>query len=90
MNTTHHARVRAQQRAIPPIVVDLLDQFGAREPAGDGAWKLFFDKQSRRRFRAYAGPLASSLEQHLDVYAVVDGRGKVITLAHRLDRISRH
>lgn len=90
MKITNHASVRCQQRAIPPIVIDLLDQFGAREPAGEGAWKLFFDKAARRRFRAYAGQLASSLEQHLDVYAVIAQDGNVITVAHRIDRINRH
>lgn len=90
MTDTRHAAVRAQQRGIPRLVIDLLDQFGAREPAGDGAWKVYFNKEGRRRFRAYAGQLAASLEQHLDVYAVIGIDGQLITVAHRINRINRH
>lgn len=90
MHTTHHAAVRIQQRAIPPLVVDLLLEFGSSEPSGDGTSKLYFDKPARRKVKNYAGPLAGYLEQHLDVYAVVGADEKVITVAHRLDRIRRH
>ena len=90
MNMSKHACVRSQQRAIPPMLVDLLLQFGASENAGDGASKIFFDKSSRRRLKAYAGPLSSVLEQHLDLYAVVSADDTVITVAHRLDRICRN
>lgn len=90
MAYTHHAQLRAQQRAIPPMLVDLLLQFGHREKSGDGTAKVFFDKDARRKLRAYAGALASSIEQHLDVYVVVSSAQVVITVAHRDDRIRRH
>lgn len=90
MTYTHHAQLRAQQRAIPPMLVDLLLQFGHREKSGDGTAKVFFDKDSRRKLRTYAGALASSIEQHLDVYVVVSSAQVVITVAHRDDRIHRH
>lgn len=86
---SHHAAARGQQRGIAPMVVDLLLEFGAAEPAGDGTTKLFFDKPARRRLAAYAGPMASLLAPHLDVYAVVTGDSKVVTVGHRYERIRR-
>jgi hypothetical protein len=89
MTYTEHATKRVQQRAIPPLVIDLLLQFGANESAGDGASKVFFDKASRRRVKAYAGPLARALDEHLDLYAVIAADNTVITVAHRFERIRR-
>lgn len=87
---THHAEHRAQKRCIPPMLVDLLIQFGRQESSGDGTFKVFFDKNARRNLRTYAGAMASAIEQHLDVYAVVGSDMQVITVAHREDRIHRH
>ena len=87
---THHAKVRSQQRGIPGLLIDLLLQFGASERAPGGASKMFFDKAARRRVQAYAGPLASLLEEHLDLYAVVAADSSVITVGHRLEKIRRH
>lgn len=72
MHMSQHATVRSQQRAISQMQVDLLMQFGTSEPAGDGASKLFFDKAARRRIKSYLGPLGGRLNEHLDVYAVVN------------------
>ncbi len=87
---THHAEHRAQKRCIPPMLVDLLIQFGQQESSGDGTFKLFFDKSARRKLRTYAGALASVIEHHLNVYAVVGPDMQVITVAHRDERIHRH
>lgn len=86
MHITKHAQTRCQQRAIPPMMIDLLLQFGSSERSGTGVSQLFFDKTSRRRVKAYAGPLASLLDDHLDVYAVVSDDLKVITTGHRTKR----
>ncbi|NMG16383.1 hypothetical protein [Aromatoleum bremense] len=90
MRTSEHANIRSQQRAIAPMVIDLLLQFGTAQPAGDGASKVFFDKAARRRVKAYAGSLAGLLDEHLDVYAVVGSDNTVVTVAHRIERIQRH
>lgn len=89
MYQSQHAASRMKQRCIPPIIVDLLMEFGASEPAGEGATKVFFDKPARRKLKAYAGPLADVLQPHLDVYAVVAADTKVITVGHRQTRIRR-
>lgn len=87
---TAHANTRSQQRGIPPLVVDLLVQFGHEEPAGAGATKHFFDKRSWRQLRAYAGSLARSIEEHLDTYVVLGPQHEVITVGHRTDHVRRH
>jgi len=87
MLNTKHATCRLQQRGISQMVVDLLLQFGRSVPLGSGTSKFFFDKYSRRKVKAYAGPLAGMLEEHLDVYAVVGPDTQVITVGHRLERI---
>lgn len=90
MNLTMHARERCRQRAIPPMVVELLIRFGRRERAGDGLAKVYLDKAARRQIKAYAGPLSSVLDKHLDVYLVVNPDDRVVTAAHRLERFKRH
>lgn len=87
---TTHSQVRSQQRGIPPMIIDLILQFGSTESAGDGARKMFFDKAARRRLHSYAGALAPMLEEHLDSYAVVSQDDQVITVGHRTERIRRH
>ena len=90
MHLTKHARTRSQQRAIPPMLIDLLLQFGSSERAGTGVSKVFFDKASRRKVKAYAGTLARILDDHLDVYAVVSDDLQVITTGHRTERFTSH
>lgn len=90
MFVSRHAKVRSQQRAIPEMMIDLLLQFGSSATSGSGTCKMFFDKTSRKRIRAYAGPLANLLEEHLNLYAVVSQDMQVITVGHRLERIHRH
>jgi hypothetical protein len=89
LEMTRHAECRSQQRGIPPIAVDLLLQFGRREQAGDGACRVFLDKSSRKKLRAYVGPLVSALDTHLDIYAIVASDERVITVAHRLELLQR-
>ncbi|TSA09049.1 MAG: hypothetical protein D4R79_14235 [Comamonadaceae bacterium] len=90
MQLTKHAQTRTQQRAIPPMLIDLLLQFGSSERSGAGVSKVFFDKASRRKVKAYAGSLAGLLDAHLDVYAVVTDDMTVITAGHRTGRFSTH
>ena len=90
MNMTRHASIKGQQRGIPPIMIDLLLQFGKSESAGGGATKLFFDRQTRKQVAVYAGPLARMLDEHLDFYAVLGPDMQVITVGHRLERMKRN
>lgn len=90
MNMTKHAQARTQQRGIPPLMIDLLEQFGARQKAGDGSVKVFFDKAARRHVKAHVGGLARFVDDYMDVYAVLANDATVITVGHRLEHISRH
>ncbi len=90
MKMTQHARIRSQQRAIPPILIDLLLKFGACESVGDGATKMYFNKAARKRVKTYAGALAGLIDAHLDVYAVVSSENQIITTAYLTERIIRH
>lgn len=87
---SRHAKTRCQQRCIPPMLVDLLLRFGVTERAPGKADKVFFNRTARKQIKAYAGPLAGQLDQHLDIYAVVSGDGAVVTIGHRQERIRRH
>lgn len=90
MKLTQHAQVRTQQRGIPPLMIDLLEQFGTKEKASDGAVMLYFDKAARRHVKSYAGVLARFIEDFMDVYAVVSADDSVITVGHRYEHIRRH
>lgn len=48
MAATHHARIRAQQRCIPPLIDQWLDQFGEEEYTGAGYIKRYFSHRSIR------------------------------------------
>ena len=85
-----HAQTRHQQRSIPPMFVELLLRFGVTEKALGKADKVFLNKAARKQIKAYAGPLAGQLDQHLDIYAVVSEDGSVITIGHRQERVRRH
>lgn len=72
------------------MLIDLLLEFGSSERSGSGVSKVFFDKASRRKVKAYAGPLARILDDHLDIYAVVTDDMTVITTGHRTQRFATH
>lgn len=90
MRTTEHARTRSQQRGIPRLLIDLLEQFGAEEKTGNGTVTRFFDKAGRRHAKAYLGPrLARFIDEFLGVYIVVSEDNQLITVGHRFDHIRR-
>jgi len=89
MKATSHASIRAQQRGIPPIVVDLLLQFGRREHDHAGAEILYFDRRSKKRVESYAGALFCKLSEHLDSYAVL-ADGQIVTVGVRYNRINHN
>ncbi|MEH2565226.1 hypothetical protein [Bradyrhizobium sp. AZCC 2289] len=81
---TTHAQTRLQQRAIPPMVVDLLMQFGSPFRCG-GAERLMFDKSAVKRLRRHLGGHRGLkvVERWLNVYAVVGDNGNLVTAAHK-------
>ncbi|CAX25023.1 conserved protein of unknown function [Methylorubrum extorquens DM4] len=81
---TTHARERLQQRAIPPLVIELLEDFGSPIRAG-GAERLIFDKAARRRLTRHLGGPRSlrMIEPWLNVYAVVADDGCLVTASQQ-------
>lgn len=88
MNTAH-AKIRSQQRGIPPIVVDMLLQFGHREHDHAGAEIVYFDRHSKKKTESYTGGLIGKLSEYLDSYTVVADRN-FITLDTRYKRINHY
>lgn len=89
MDISKHASARQQQRGIPALAIDLVMRFGCEEPAGGGAVKYSLNKEGWRRLQSYAGSIASRIAEHMDVFVVMSGDGKLITVGHRTERIRR-
>lgn len=87
---TTHARARLRQRALPPLVLDWLHQFGHEHHDGRGAVILHFNRPARRRLgRAVGRQPVRRMKDWLDVYAVVTTDGHLITAGHRFKQL-RH
>jgi hypothetical protein len=83
---TEHARSRSQQRAIPPMVIDLLLRFGTARRSGATDYYTL-DKAARRRMRRYLGDRCyQKLEDQLDCWAVVGDDGCIVSVGHRAGR----
>jgi len=88
---TRHAIARAQQRSLPPLIVDWLQTYGARARDRGEVEILYFDKASRRRLERDVGSLVvERLRWLLDAYLVQSEDGTVITLGWRFKRVPRH
>jgi hypothetical protein len=81
---TMHAETRVQQRGIPPMVIDLLMQFGSASRCG-GAERLIFDKLALRRLRRHLGGDRGLklIDRWLNVYAIIGDNGQLVTVAHK-------
>lgn len=91
MTRTAHASLRAQQRGIPPLVEQWLDDFGERLFDGHGGVVRFFSRRSRRKLeRACGRAVVARLSEYLDCFKVeASNDGSTITLGHRIRRINR-
>ena len=87
---TRHAEHRAQQRAIPPLVDRLLDEFGEEAHDGQGAIRVFFSHRSVRRMeQAFGHQPVTLLNRYLNAYKVETTDGITITKGWRTGRINR-
>ena len=86
---TSHAEIRMQQRGIPPLVVDWLQDYGAITYDKHGCAFRYFDKRSRRRLAKAVGKHPfNRMAGCLDTYLVEKG-GAVLTVGHRFRRIRK-
>lgn len=81
---TMHAETRIQQRGIPPMVIDLLMQFGSASRCG-GVERLMFDKLALRRLRRHLGGDRGLklIDRWLNIYAIIGDNGQLVTVAHK-------
>ena len=83
MNMTKHAIARQQQRAIPPLIIDWLCQFGCRITGMNGTTVIYFDKDSRRTLCSEVGHIVvRRLSDMMDAYVVMTDE-RIITVGHR-------
>ena len=84
---SNHAKQRMQQRAIHPLMIDLLYRYG-REQHQNGSKILFLDKRARKKALKALQDVNQRFDKLSDVYLVeAGGDGTVITVGHRLKRI---
>ena len=90
MNITKHANERMQQRSIPPLIIEWLNEYGTRQHDHHGAIIHYFDKRSRRRLAKNVGSdVTRRLSDLLNAY-MVKRDNDIITVGYRYKRINRH
>ena len=89
-DVSDHARVRMQQRGVNPVLLELLDAYGATQYDHHGAAVRYFNKAARRKMRHSEGAdVYRAVEAKLNVYAVVARDGRLVTVGRRDHRINR-
>ena len=87
MRLSSHAAKRLQQRALPPLIVDLLQRYG-RERRQAGATILYFDSRARETARAALHDTLARFDHLDDAYLIESAdTGMVITVGHRISRM---
>lgn len=90
MNITYHAAIRSQQRCVPPLIMQWLDQFGEEQYDGHGAIIRYFTRTSRRAMeREFGCNPVKKMSEFLNIYKVESQDGTVITTGHLTKRIKR-
>ena len=81
VDQTLHARKRAQQRCIPPLVAEWLLDYGTRRPSR-GATRVTFDKRARCALSRDCGPaLIGQIGRFLSAELIVDAdTDRIITV----------
>lgn len=84
---TKHAKQRMQQRAIHPLMIELLYLYG-REQHQNGSTMLFLDRRARKKARQALIDVRQRFDKLCDTYLVeADSGGTVITVGHRIKSI---
>ena len=88
---TRHADTRSQQRGIPPLVSQWLDQYGREEYDGRGGIRLYFDKRSIRAMERDLGrEPVRRMDSYLRCYKLVSPLDGVnLTVGHRRNHVRR-
>ena len=89
MTRSYHAAVPAQQRCIPPLIEQWLDQFGEEKYDGNGGILLYFSRASIRAMERASGRApVRKMTEYLDAYKVESSHdGRVLTIGPRTKRL---
>lgn len=81
---TRHAHERSTGRGIPPMIAELIIEFGESLDAGDGARKYALTKKSMRDLRRFAGrAITNAVASYRNRNAyVVASANRIITVAY--------
>jgi hypothetical protein len=81
---SHHAQTRIQQRCIPPIILELLDDCGTEYVQRDGTVLKVFDHKGKKRAEQRCGRhFVRENARYFRVYLVQSATGELITAAWR-------
>jgi len=88
---TNHAAIRSQQRCIPPVVDQWLDDFGEEQYDGHGAIKRYFGRNSVAKMkREFGAQFVRHNLKWLRAYRVEDAsNGTKITCGWLHQRVRR-
>jgi hypothetical protein len=82
---TRHAAVRMQQRGIPPLIEQWLEQYGEEDYDGKGGVRRYFSKRSIRALERDVGrgPV-TRMSDYLRIYKIDSASdGHTITVAYK-------
>lgn len=83
-----HSQHRMNDRGIPPVFIDWLEQYGAIEPQ-NGAELIYFNHLSLKRLASYTGGFSNKFDKIKNVYLVRGNNGKIVTTGYRNESIKR-
>jgi hypothetical protein len=79
---TRHAQARSKQRALPPILVDLLMHYGQSRNR-KGADVLEFSRETEQWLRQQLAQTLAHWDSRRNVYAVLGDGGSILTIGHK-------
>ncbi len=81
---TKHSMLRAQQRGIPPLIKDWLNDYGKELHDGNGAIIKFFTNDSIRKMeRDFGREPLRRLSEFFRCYMVLGSNGEIVTVGKR-------
>ena len=90
MKLSNHAKIRSQQRSIPPLIIDWLEEYGATTYDHHGGLKRYFDKSSRKMIsKRYGKCIVDRMGDLMNAY-IIEGDNTIVTVGHRRKRLYRN
>lgn len=91
MTHSQHAIRRSQQRGIPPLIDQWLDEYGEAQYDGHGGVVRYFSRRSIRAMeQGFGREPVRRMWEYLDAYKVESSHdGQTITVGHKTKRFRR-